>query len=266
MVDRPGAGYSRSVNGLRHPYPVLAAFLMLSLAGSRAVPAAPVGAPAAPNRISPAPARVASQPPSAERVRRAIESVLARREFQHRGPSLKERLLQWIGDWLERLGLRLPQLNAGGRDINLLPVLVGIVAAAGFLYLVYYLALVSPRRIAEEVILPPGASVPESARSSDICLREADALAAHGDYRAALERAYVGTLLALNDRERLEFRPTRTNWENLQTLVPGLDGEIRRTLRRVSHLFDRKWYGLEAIGAEEYRRAARELAGVRDAA
>jgi hypothetical protein len=193
-------------------------------------------------------------------VRDALSSVLARREFRKRAPSLTERLSDWAERWLERLGLKMPSLGMEGRSFSLLQFIVSLIAVAGFLCLIGYFVR-RVRVLSPETIVPNGG--PEDAPSASDPLREADARAASGEYRAALERAYIGTLLHLGDRKLLDFRLARTNWENLRALKPSFPEAQARSLQRISRLFDRKWYGMEEMEREEYDRAARELAEAR---
>lgn len=149
------------------------------------------------------------------------------------------------------------------RSLDLLQLLVLLLATGGFLYLIYYAVRFGTRRIAEEQIRTSRNLSDEAMSTPDTYFREAEAMAARGDYRHALEKTYVGTLLYLGLHQALEFKPHRTNWENLRTLKRAFPTELSRTLRRVSRLFDRKWYGQEETAEREYRQAAEELAHIR---
>jgi hypothetical protein len=203
--------------------------------------------------------------PDAEQIQERLQSILSRREFQKRGPSLMERLREWATYWWNKLGLHLPSIKMGKGTINTAQFLIVILAITGFLALIYYFVRRGTRNLEPEAIRKPGrdAALPLSPENY---FQQAEALASAGDFRSALERTYVGTLLHLGMAERLDFHPTRTNWENLRTLQPDFPKESARSLRRISRLFDRKWYGMEALSAEDYALASRELAEVRGGA
>ncbi|MBW3625665.1 MAG: DUF4129 domain-containing protein [Armatimonadetes bacterium] len=193
-----------------------------------------------------------------------IKSVLSRREFRKRGPSASEQFREWLYRLLQQLGFRTPELGLGKGSVDLLQLLVLIAASGGFLFLIYYAVRFGIRRVQPEVVRPAASGKSEETAAPETYFREAEALAAQGEYREALERAYVGTLLHLGRGRALEFNPNRTNWENLRTLRRDFPDDLARMLRRISRLFDRKWYGHEAIGEPEYRRASEELARVRE--
>lgn len=188
--------------------------------------------------------------------------MLSRPEFRKRGPSPIERFRNWLLDLLERIGFRQPDLRMSDRSIDVVQILVLLAATGGFLFLIYYAVRFGTRRLKEEEIRP-AVSLSEPLAPSEELLREAEALARQGEYRQALKKSYVATLIHLGRGKVLEFNPNRTNWENLRTLKRVFPADLARSLQRISRLFDRKWYGLEEIGEEEYRRTAEELALVR---
>jgi hypothetical protein len=249
------------------------AVLLLSAAAllsSVSLSAAPPPAPASGEAARPGPAAdpfTSARPGLPERgaVDREIKRVLSRKEFRKRGPSLIEQFREWLLKLLEKLGFRMPnlQMSRGGGEAVQFVVLV--LAVCGFLFLIYYAVRYGARRLQEEQIGPDRGSSPGGTETPESYLRQAEVLAANGDYRTALEKAYLGTLLFLGNGKAMEFHPHRTNWENLRTLNRTFPAEPARTLRRLSRVFDRKWYGLEEASAEEYRRAAEDLARVRAA-
>ncbi len=204
-------------------------------------------------------------PPSPERVAAALKSVLSRPEFQKRGPSLIERFREWLYEILRKLGFHwdTPSLGSSGAKTTQLIVL-GL-AILGFLFLILYVARRLDRRLRRETVAPAEAFTAADATASAL-LRDADACAERGEYREALERLMVGTLLHLRDAKAMEYRPNRTNWENLRVLSRDFPPVAARHLRTTAHLFDRKWYGVQEVDLGEYRAAASDLAEARAAA
>jgi hypothetical protein len=231
--------------------------LCLTIAGSATV--------SAPRSLAAAPAiratAAANDLPSDPQIRAALKDVLSRREFRKRAPSLMERLAEWANRWLDRMGLRFPPMKIGGMKFDVVQLLVAVAAMCGFLFLIWLFVRLRIRGVTPETLR--SADLAEQPLSLERLLEQADALAQAGDYRAALERAYVATLLELSRNRWLNFAPHRTNWENLLSLDSAYPDSSARMLRRISRLFDRKWYGLEELGAEEYERAAQELAEAR---
>ena len=76
--------------------------------------------------------------------------------------------------------------------------------------------------------------------------------AASGDFREAVHQLYLATLLHLDERGLLRFRPSLTNREHLTTgnLAPGL----APVLTPVIEGYDRLWYGGIPCTADDWAR------------
>jgi hypothetical protein len=185
--------------------------------------------------------------PSHDETAKSLKQILSRPEFddaqaQPKGPTLLERLLQWISGHLGGLGSGL--MHAGKATL----VIAGIVIAAILVLLIYTLVRLIWARLSR-VDEPQDLEFEENLTA--IGFRElARKAAIAGEYRAALRyrfRAVVGELDVLDpDRQ--------TNWQLLR--------HVRRTHTKATPdfaelvaLFEDAWYGGRTAGIGEYRRA-----------
>ncbi len=90
--------------------------------------------------------------------------------------------------------------------------------------------------------------------------RRAEALARDGDFLAAVRHLYLAVLTQLHQADLIRYEKTRTNGEYLRQLQ-GKDGAegLSEPFRRLTRLFEQKWYGERACAADDYERC-RELA------
>jgi hypothetical protein len=97
--------------------------------------------------------------------------------------------------------------------------------------------------------------------------RRAEALARRGEHLAAVRHLYLAVLTHLHRADLIRYDRTRTNGEYLRQLRAA-DGAavVVEPFRRLTRLFEQKWYGERACAADDYE-ACRELASeVRDGA
>jgi hypothetical protein len=185
-------------------------------------------------------------PPDAER---QLADVLARPEFRPPAPNPLDRWLQPLRDQVERLWRRFLYWLASQGDSQVHPLWIGVavlIVAAVVAVLVGAFGgnVVAGARVAA-VASPTG---PRAGTSR----ARAEALAASGDYRAAVHELYLATLLHLDERQSLRFRPSLTNREHL------LRGEVAPALAQpLSALvegYDRFWYSGTACTVAEWQR------------
>lgn len=141
--------------------------------------------------------------------------------------------------------------GAAGVSKTLSQVLSVVVIILFLLLLAYVLARLGGARVVGSVSEGPDDfyAGPGSPRAA---LDDAAPLAAAGDFRSALRLVYLAALLELDERELIRFDRTGTNWEYLAALRSRPD--IDATLRPVTMLFDRKWYGHEPAAESDYVR------------
>jgi hypothetical protein len=224
--------------------PVLAIMLLAcSMAGS---------APARKGRVDPAKVRV------------ELQRVLSAPEYNRSyHPSLLERLSASVGKLIKTALTRLMRwivrhLSFG--DLTRAGVLASVGAwtvAAVFVGLVAFVA---------RKLLKGGAGhdqEPESAADSSQqmpsakpLIRQAAKLAEAGDYRGAFRAAYLASIAYLDGIRALRFERSRTNWEYLRELQAGGHEIPHAELRPLTADFDRKIYGRQHCGRQDYANAA----------
>jgi hypothetical protein len=186
--------------------------------------------------------------PASKKTASALKDILARPEFQDKhnqpkGPTLMERLLQWIAKHLGGLGSGL--LAAGGTALWI----AVIVIAAILVLLVYWAVNRIWARMSREPdkAASPGAEENLSAQG----LRDlAQKTAAAGDFRSALRYRFRSVVneLGVVDADR------QTNWQLLR-LVRKQHSFATKDFAELIALFEDCWYGGRTAGAEEFRRA-----------
>ncbi len=210
---------------------------------------------------APLSARAEDPAPSAEtandgEVQRAVERILARREFAEVGPAGTRTFENWLRDLIERwfskdaeepgnedrLRVELPDVS---------PWLVMLVVFTLLLIAVIYVTWEARERDPPPMA-PAGPLQPKpSERPAPLLLSDARALAAAGDYAAALRALYAATLAALDRGRYIQFDPAKTNGYYLR-LLPA--GGVREAFAAFTAIFDRKWYGREAVSQTDYER------------
>jgi hypothetical protein len=180
---------------------------------------------------------------------RQLADILARPEFRPPAPNPLDAWLQPLREQAERLWRRILYWLASQGDSQVHPLWIGaavLIVAAVVAVLVGAFGgnVVAGARVA-------AAGPPPGPRAGTSRAR-AEALAASGDYRAAVHELYLATLLHLDERQSLRFRPSLTNREHL------LRGEVAPALAQplgaLVEGYDRFWYSGTACTAAEWQR------------
>ncbi len=178
-----------------------------------------------------------------------LAAILARPEFRVPEPSVWDRLVQPLRDLWERLWRQVAYwLAARGRGdgnpawiaLAVLVVLgVGAVLVGAF----------GGNVVASARVAPPAPGRRVTARETRA---RAEALAAAGEYRAAVHELYLATLQLLDERRLLRFRPALTNREHLRRgqVAPALLGPLATLVEG----YDQAWYSGEACTAADWQR------------
>lgn len=93
--------------------------------------------------------------------------------------------------------------------------------------------------------------------TADLALQKAQELSKGGDFRAAIRYLYLSTLLLLDERGVLRYERWRTNREYLRMVANR--PELATTLASVVDLFDRTWYGFEAVDQATFERYEQQV-------
>ncbi len=181
----------------------------------------------------------------------ALDAVLAQPEFQAAQPNPVD---SFISDLLRRL--LSVSIGGGQIGVNLVAVVGTLLVLAVLGALIYNLW----RTVAPHTALPVAGDQAGERLSARSALAQAGALAAGGDYRAAIRYLYLSTLLLLDERRALRYDRSLTNREVLAQ-VAGDEALVER-LRPVVEEFDRVWYGFAPVDEAEYAEYQRQIGQV----
>lgn len=191
----------------------------------------------------------------------ALADILSRPEFQYtpQEPNFFQRLWQDIRQRVEDFFLQLfPEDSAirlplGNLIIGLAAVLVLVILAYALRGLLADLTVDAALTTEEELGGEP--------LTADLALQRAQELSTGGDYRTAVRYLYLSALLLLEERGLLRYDRSLTNREYLRTVAHR--PELAATLREVIDVFDRVWYGFQALDDGEYAQYAQRVATLR---
>ena len=186
------------------------------------------------------------------KARAQASRVLAQAEFQGAAePSWLDRQVARFWAWMGRvfggvgaLGKAAPWLGTA------LEVLFYLAAAVGVLLIVQ--RTFARQRLAISLggrAVKAGAWDKEAADWATL----ADGCAAQQQWREAVHCLYWAAIVRLEAKRAWRHNPTRTPREYVRLLKPG--SPQQRTLRSLTQIFERVWYGLREASDEDYRHA-----------
>jgi hypothetical protein len=187
-----------------------------------------------------------------------LGSLLSRPEFQYEEAQpnaltdLLDRIRLWFAELLDRIipnQINLPALPSMG-------LLLGVVAALTIALIFVYIIRGTARGVVAETV---GQVDFEDATSmsADQALKRANTLSQQGDLRAAVRYLYLSALLTIEEGGLLRHDRSLTNRELLRLLKA--DPAMRSALHNVVDVFDRVWYGYQAIEQDEFRQYSQEI-------
>jgi hypothetical protein len=180
-----------------------------------------------------------------------LNEILARPEFQWAGqqstaaPDWVNSLLEAFFNFMERLAFGLQNMLYYGR----VPIIVAAVLL--FLFSLYYISRSLSRNLVRESQLAAESNDEADLLSSRAAMQRAQTLSGQGDYRNAVRYLYLSSLLILDEQGLLRYDRSRTNREYLRSV--SSQPQLAGSLRDVIDVFDRVWYGFEAVDEEVYR-------------
>lgn len=207
----------------------------------------------------------ASAPPESESYaaeRKTLTAILAQRAYQHATEtSARERLLEWLGDLLDKLFAGLRRL---GSHIPWIVFVLRILLFGGICTaLIWFLLRIEWRSRVQLVLDDAPAPGAPSARDWQLWLKDARAMADKAEWREAIHLLYWASIARLEASRLWPADPARTPREYLG-LLAGADPR-KPTLTAMTRSFERTWYGGRAATAEEFDSALKQAAdlGVR---
>jgi hypothetical protein len=176
-------------------------------------------------------------------------------------PSLWERFLRWLADWLDRL---LPDSSplAGGALGSATATAVGwaVIAVGGLLLtllLSYWLRRLLAGMLAGRDGGDPLAGADDLPVTSGQARQQASEQAQSGNYREAVRRLYLAAILRLAEQGLIRFERSLTNREVLARV--DASAPARAHLAPVVETFDRVWYGEQEPDEVTFHVYSREI-------
>ena len=186
------------------------------------------------------------------RARAAADAVLAQPEFQRKTTvTWWDRVMGFFYAWLARMLSGIARAGAAAPWLG--PVVIWTLclsAAAGLVFLV--LRNLQRQRLR---ISLAGAAIAKTAwdREATDWAKQAEEFASGREWREAVHCLYWAAIVSLESRRAWRHNPTRTPREYARLLKPG--SAQQRSLRELTRMFERVWYGLREGRAEEYAEA-----------
>ena len=199
-----------------------------------------------------------------KKVRQELRQILSAREYDHTVKmNTVDRFFARVGKairdtWLGLLKWLLSHLTLAGSSAGEIAATVGSwLVMAGFLVLLWFVA----RKLIATYCGRATANADSDSVNYDMpsakpLIKQAAKLAEQGDYRSAFRAAYIACIAYLDEIRALRFERSRTNWEYLRELRQGGHEKSYGELQPLTLSFDRKIYGRETCGQDDYESAA----------
>jgi len=177
-----------------------------------------------------------------------LKEILARQEFQwqEQQPVQMPNWLARIFDWLEQLTNRVAGTTVRYGRIPLI-----VTAVLMFLLSLFFISRGLSRDLVREAQLAVEEGRGDEVLTSKGAFQRAETLSTQGDYRNAIRYLYLSSLLVLDEQGVMRYDRSRTNREYLRSVSSR--PELAKPLRDVIDVFDRVWYGFEAVDETTYK-------------
>jgi hypothetical protein len=140
---------------------------------------------------------------------------------------------------------------------NLLQVAIYLVTAVAAIALIFLLVKWARTVGGDTAKSTKGASAVEEILDASGWRRQAEKLAAAGDYKGACRAVYLCLLQSLHENEIAVFAPAKTNYEYSYTLAkyPNIQAPFRELAERVEVI----WFGNKEASKEDYEASVGQL-------
>ena len=194
----------------------------------------------------------------------ALTRILRQPEFQWTvaKPSWLDDLRDRFFTFLARLLARLFSSGGLGGGASLLGQLLSAAAVLAVAAVLVYALRGLFLNFAPEARAPDEAGLGDGDLTAEAASRRAASLAEGGDHRSAVRYLYLAALLHLEEAGLLRYDRSLTNREYLRTLAAR--PELADRLRGVVEVFDRVWYGFDALNDDAYGEYAARVAALRE--
>jgi hypothetical protein len=197
------------------------------------------------------------------KVRHEIKQIMASPEYNRsHDPGPIDRFLARAGKWLRgvvsrALGWLARHMSLGNLEgAGLWATLGTWLVVIAFVALLGLVAWRYARRVKGRGPSDEDAAAGYELPSAKPLMRQAAKLAEAGDYRGAFRAAYLASIAYLDGIRALRFERSRTNWEYMRELKRGGHEKPHCELHPITLDFDRKIYGRESCGRQDYINAA----------
>jgi hypothetical protein len=126
-----------------------------------------------------------------------------------------------------------------------------------FILTLYSISRSLSRNLVREAELAAENGDGDALLTSQGALQRAQTLSGQGDYRNAVRYLYLSSLLTLDEQGLLRYDRSRTNREYVRSI--SAKPQLANPLRNVIDVFDRVWYGFEAVDDETYQSYVRQV-------
>lgn len=191
-----------------------------------------------------------------------LRDILSRSEFQWtqtqapQNPAWLQRILDFIAEIMDRLAYGVQNGMYYGR----VPLVIAAVLV--FFFSLYFIARNLSRNLVREADLAAENGDGDALLTSQGAMQRAQTLSGQGDYRNAVRYLYLSSLLILDEHGVLRYDRSRTNREYLRSV--SSKPELAKPLNDVIDVFDRVWYGFDAVDDETYQSYVKHVDELRE--
>ncbi|MCY9662402.1 DUF4129 domain-containing protein [Paenibacillus chondroitinus] len=170
-------------------------------------------------------------------------------------------LLTWLEPVLQKLRSWLPHFEVSAAVSDWLTVVVAILLLGITAFAIYWFLkqMMWQKRVRSETFLPQG----EVSRSYRYYWQQASELKGVGDWREGVRSVFLSFLFYMEDARLIRVEKWKTNWEYAEELR-GSASSLVPLFQESSLLFERVWYGKEAVTEQQfswlYEQVARVIA------
>lgn len=177
----------------------------------------------------------------------AAARELSKGLYHQDDPSIPQRVIDWLSNWIQRLLSEVDNASPGG--LTGLLIIVGLIVVAAIIVRWRVGPLARSRRRASAMVFTDGQ---RSAAEHRTAAKEA---AGNGDFAVAIRERFRALVRELEERTLLDQRPGRTADEaaaEIAQLAPQVGGAVQTAAR----IFDEVWYGGRPADSARYDQVA----------
>jgi hypothetical protein len=187
----------------------------------------------------------------------AASRELSKGVYHQDDPSIPQRIIEWLRDWIERLLSEVDNASPGG--LTGLLIIVGLIVVAAIIVRWRVGPLARARKRASAMVFTDGQRSAAEHRTA------AKTAAADGDFAVAIRERFRALVRELEERTLLDQRPGRTA-DEAAIEIAQLAPQAGDTVYAAARIFDEVWYGGRPADSARYEQVAQaddQVAGIR---